>query len=163
MQPVVVLVVALLVFRGLGALGVRRFATWPAAGAHALAVMLVITAAAHFVPESVTVMPNHGDMVRMVPPFVPFPGAVVLLTGVLELLGAAGLVTTRFRRPAGVALAVLFLAMLPANIHAALAEVPMAGQAATPLWLRVPEQIVFIVVALWPLRERSAVPVWAAR
>ena len=60
-----VLASALLSFRLLGALGVRRFASWPASAAHALAVMLVVTASAHFVPASVTVMPNHADLVRM--------------------------------------------------------------------------------------------------
>jgi hypothetical protein len=71
------------------------------AAAHGLAVTLVMTASAHFVPKDVTVMPNHEDMVRMVPPFVPFPGAMVYVSGVLELLGAVGLVvaTTRSCNP----------------------------------------------------------------
>ncbi|MEU8245222.1 hypothetical protein [Nonomuraea sp. NPDC048916] len=105
METTAVLLVALLGFRALGALGVGRFASWPASAAHALAVMLVMTASAHFVPESVTVMPNHADLVRMVPPVVPFAGAMVYLTGVLELLGAAGLVLVRTRRAAGMGLA----------------------------------------------------------
>ena len=87
-----VLIAATLVFRGLGALGVRRFASWPVSAAHGMAVMLVMTASAHFVPASVTVMPNHADMVRIVPPFLPYADALVYLTGVLELLGALGLV-----------------------------------------------------------------------
>jgi uncharacterized membrane protein len=152
METTLVLLIALLVLRGLGALGVRRFASWPAAAAHALAVMLVMTASAHFVPESVTVMPNHGDLVRMVPPFVPFPAAMVYLTGVLELLGAVGLVVAGTRRAAGVALAVLFVLLLPANIHAAVAEVEFNGGAATPLWLRIPTQVLYIAVALWATR-----------
>ncbi|MEV4411800.1 hypothetical protein [Catellatospora sp. NPDC049609] len=143
-----VLLTGLLLFRGLGALGVRRFADWPAAGAHALAVMLVMTAAAHFVPAGVTAMPNHADLVAMVPPFVPFPGAVVYATGALELLGALGLVVTRTRRPAGLALAALFLLLLPANVYAAVADVPLHGEPASPLWQRIPEQALYITVAL---------------
>lgn len=135
-----VLILGAVGFRALGALGVRRFTTWPVAAAHAMAVMLVLTASAHFVPASVTVMPNHADMVRMVPPFLPYADALVYLTGVLELLGAAGLVLTATRRLAGYALAALFVGLLPANIHAAVADVPFAGGEATPLWQRIPDR-----------------------
>jgi uncharacterized membrane protein len=151
-----VLVTGLLAFRLLGAFGVRRFASWSAAAAHALAVMLVMTASAHFVPAGVTAMPNHADLTAMVPPAVPFPAAMVYLTGVLELLGAAGLALRGTRRPAGLALAVLFVLLLPANIYAAVADVPFAGGEPTPLWLRVPEQVVFIALALWATRSAAS-------
>ncbi|WP_329004474.1 hypothetical protein OHA18_13870 [Kribbella sp. NBC_00709] len=155
-----ILVFATLGFRALGALGVRRFATWPSAAAHAMAVMLLFTASAHFVPADVTVMPNHADMVRMVPPFLPYADALVYLTGVLELLGAAGLVIAATRKPAGYALAALFIALLPANIHAAVAHVPFAGGEATPLWQRIPEQLLYLAVALWVARTaRTTTPV----
>ncbi|MCG5212826.1 DoxX family protein [Streptosporangium soli] len=148
---VIVLAVALLGFRLLGSLGVSRFATWYGSAAHALAVMLVMTASAHFVPEGVTVMPNHADMVGMVPPFVPFPGAMVHATGVLELLGAAGLVLPSTRRAAGICLAVLFVLLLPANVYAAVAA-PFNADVSSPLWLRIPEQALYIAVALWVAR-----------
>ncbi len=145
----IVLVVATSGFRALGAFGVRRFATWPASAAHGMAVMLVVTAAAHFVPAGVTVMPNHADLVRMVPPIVPFPGAVVYATGVLELLGAVALVAAATRRAAGIGLAALYVLLLPANVYAAVADVPFGGGEATPLWIRIPEQVLYIAVALW--------------
>ncbi|MEV4110617.1 hypothetical protein [Nonomuraea sp. NPDC049695] len=149
---VIVLLVATLAFRLLGALGVRRFGSWRVSAAHGLAVMLVMTASAHFVPAGVTFMPNHADMVAMVPPFVPFPALVVYLTGVLELAGAAGLVLERTRRAAGICLALLFVGLLPANVYAAL-----AGQDVTPLWERIPEQVLYIAVALWAAVNSSAV------
>ncbi|WP_433219773.1 DoxX family protein [Microtetraspora malaysiensis] len=149
-MTVIVLVVATLCFRLLGAaLGLARFTTWRLSAAHGLAVMLVMTASAHFVPSGVTFMPNHADMVAMVPPFVPFPALVVYLTGVLELAGAVGLVLPATRRAAGTCLALLFVLMIPANIYAALDGVTLAGEAATPLWQRVPEQVLYIGVALW--------------
>ncbi|MGZ0149963.1 DoxX family protein [Kribbella sp. WER1] len=150
-----VLILGAVGFRALGALGVRRFASRPVAAAHAMAVMLVLTASAHFVPAGVTVMPNHADMVRMVPPFLPYADALVYVTGVLELLGAAGLVVTATRKPAAYALAALFVALLPANIHAAVAHVPFAGGAATPLCQRIPEQILYLAVALWIARSAT--------
>lgn len=148
-MTVAVLFVSLLVLRGLGALGVSRFATWRASAAHALALMLFMTASAHFVPGDVTVMPNHDDLEAMVPPAVPFGSAMVYLTGVLELLGAIGLVVARTRKPAGICLALLFVALLPANIYAAIEHVEFAGDPATPLWQRIPEQALYIAVALW--------------
>ncbi|MEV4292130.1 hypothetical protein AB0K40_42050 [Nonomuraea bangladeshensis] len=155
-MTVIVLLVATLAFRSLGALGVARFATWRVSAAHGLAVMLVMTASAHFVPASVTFMPNHADMVAMVPPFVPFPAFVVYLTGVLELAGAAGLVLERTRKAAGICLALLFAAMLPANVYAALNDVTLGGEPATPLWQRVPEQVLYIAIALWAAIEVRA-------
>ncbi|KAF0848434.1 DoxX family protein [Nocardia caishijiensis] len=146
---VIVLLASLLGFRALGALGIGRFASWSASAAHALAVMLVMTGSAHFMPSSVTVMPNHEDLVAMVPPFIPFPGFVVLLTGVIELLAALGLVLTRTRRISGLALVPLFVLLLPANIYAAIENVAFGGESASPLWQRIPEQLLYIAFAIW--------------
>ncbi|GAA3953408.1 hypothetical protein GCM10023085_39810 [Actinomadura viridis] len=154
----VALVAVTLGFRLAGAQGARRFRDWALCAAYGMAAMLVLTASAHFVPESVTTMPNHADLTRMVPSFVPFPGAMVYLTGVLELLGAAGLVLAGTRRAAGYCLAALFVVMLPANIHAAVADVPLAGDPPTPLWVRIPQQVVYIAIALWAARSATASP-----
>ncbi|MGW3342958.1 DoxX family protein [Nonomuraea rubra] len=145
-MTVIVLLVATVAFRLLGLLGVSRFDTWRVSAAHGLAVMLVMTASAHFVPGDVTFMPNYDDMVAMVPSFVPFPGLMVYLSGVLELAGAAGLVLERTRQPAGICLALLFVALLPANVNAAELGLEDVG---SPLWQRVPEQILYIAIALW--------------
>jgi uncharacterized membrane protein len=74
---------------------------------------------------------------------------MVYLTGVLELLGAAGLFRTRTRRAAGLGLTALFVVMLPANIYAAVSDIPFNGAPATPLWARIPEQALYIGAALW--------------
>jgi uncharacterized membrane protein len=159
----VVLIGGALVFRLLGALGVRRFGTWGAAVAHALALMLLLTATAHFVPAGVTAMPNHADLERMVPPMIPFASAMVYLTGVLELMAAVGLVLAGTRRAAGLGLIVLFVLLLPANIYAAVADVPFQGEEATPLWVRIPEQVLYIGAAAYaavsasPLRLPQAI------
>lgn len=154
-----VLILATLAFRALGALGVRRFASWPVSAAHGMAVMLLFTASAHFVPASVTAMPNHADLVRMVPPFLPFADALVYVTGVLEFLAAAGLVLTATRRLAAAGLAALFVMLLPANIYAATADVAFAnGDPATPLWQRIPEQILYIAVVIWVARASDSTP-----
>ncbi|MDA0565277.1 DoxX family protein [Streptomonospora sp. S1-112] len=137
------------VFRGLGALGVRRFATWRSSTAHGMAVMLLLTASAHFVPPSVTVMPTRADMVAMVPPQLPYPELLVYATGVLELAGAAGLVWPRTRRTAAACLALLFVLMFPANAYAALNDVELAGDPASPLVPRLLEQILYVGLMGW--------------
>ncbi|MEV0363565.1 DoxX family protein [Nocardia fusca] len=142
-------VVPTLVLRLLGRIGVQRFATWRVSAAHGLAFLFTMTGLAHFVPDSVTVMPSHDDLAAMVPSFVPFADFAVYATGVLELAGAVGLVVTATRRWAGPGLAALLVIMIPANIHAALNDIPLNGEAATPLWFRIPEQIVYFILALW--------------
>ena len=53
----------------------------------------------------------------IVPAYVPRPREVVLVTGALELLGAAGLLWPRSRRLAGIGLLALTVAVTPANVY----------------------------------------------
>src|SRR5437899_5432410 len=104
MAVLVILVVSLLLFRLAGALGVEVFASWAAASRDALAVMLFFTAGAHFTGIK-------EDLVRMMPKWVPKPRLTVYFTGVCEILGAVGLLLPPFRRAAGIALVVFFIAV----------------------------------------------------
>lgn len=63
---------------------------------------------------------NPAPFLTIMPPFVPAPLAVVLLTGVAEILGAIGLVqpfSRPLRRAAGWGLALYALCVWPANIN----------------------------------------------
>jgi len=144
---VVLLILALscLIFRGLGYAGIPVFATWQASARDALSLMLVFTGVSHF-----TFMKE--DFVRMMPPSIPWPRMMVAFTGVCEIAGAAGLLLPEFRRAAAYALIAFFLAILPANIHAARAGVTLRGKPATRLWLRIPMQILFMAIAFWSAR-----------
>lgn len=110
--------------------------------------MLLLTGAAHFIGSM------REDMIRMVPPIFPRAELIVTVTGVLELLGAVGLFIPRTRSVTGVALALLFVAMFPANVYAAGQGLTLGGQDVTPLWRRLPEQIIYILMALAPARSR---------
>jgi uncharacterized membrane protein len=140
--PFLVLLLSLVVLRGLGAAGVGLFASWPSDAAYALAVMLLVTASVHFTK-------TKEDLMRMVPAVFQFRAQIVTITGYHELFGAVGLVIPATRGLAGVCLALLFIAMFPANIHGAVRKLPLRGRMATPLWLRTPMQVVFIGVAAW--------------
>jgi len=142
MLVLVILVASILIFRGLGFTGAPAFASWSADVRDGLAVMLLFTGSAHFTPVK-------EDLIRMTPQWVPRPRAMVFFTGLCELAGAIGLVTPATRTAAGIALILFFIAVLPANVHAARAGITMRGRPATPLWLRLPMQILFIVLAWW--------------
>ncbi len=137
-----ILVVSCLIFRGLGLAGIPIFATWQASARDALSLMLVFTGISHF-----TFMKE--DLIRMMPPSVPRPRAVVYFTGLAEIAGAIGLLLPEFRRAAAYALIAFFILVLPANIHAARMGVTLRGKPATSLWLRVPMQFLFIAIAVW--------------
>jgi uncharacterized membrane protein len=63
----------------------------------------------------------------IMPEVVPFPDAVVLITGILEIAGAIGLLLPRWRRLAGLMLATYAVCVFPANIRHALSGLDIAG------------------------------------
>src|SRR5215510_3922239 len=104
MAPLIVMIAAWLVARLFGALTLWSAAdSWSGALRFALAAMFVFTAGSHFHPRT------RGDLVRMVPPALPAPGALVTLTGVLELMGAIGLLVSSTAAAAAYCLIALLL------------------------------------------------------
>lgn len=97
--------------------------------------------------------------VRIVPPVIPWPRTAVLLSGVFELLGAAGILIPATRRAAGIGLFLLTIAVTPANVymlqHAELFNVPRWA-----LIARLPFQLVLLALILWstwtPRPDRSS-------
>ena len=85
----------------------------------------------------------------MVPKVFPNPRFLVYLTGVLEVLGAVGLLVPMTRSFASLGLCLLLMAMFPANVNAARKGVLLRGKMPTPLWLRGPMQVLFIGMTLW--------------
>ncbi len=142
MVVLVVLLASLLLFRGLGELGVDLFSNWEVSAAWALAVMFPFTASAHFTK-------TKEDLIAMVPKVFPNPRFLVYLTGVLEILGAVGLLVPVTRTFASVGLLLLLVAMFPANVNAVRKRIPLRGKRPTPLWLRGPMQLLFVGMTLW--------------
>ena len=142
MLVLMVLLASWLIFRGIGAAGVHALASWQDSARYALAVMFVFTASAHF-------NRMKHDLARMIPAYLPRPMLIVYVTGILELLGAAGLLVPQFRRLAGVYLIALLVGMFIANINAAQKGVTLRGKPPTPLWFRAPMQVLFIGLLWW--------------
>jgi len=145
MTVLIVLFVSWLGFRAMGALGVPVLAAWAPSGRYALAVMFLFTGLAHFTKM------KH-ELARMVPSVFPRPLLVIYATGVLEFLGAAGLLLPKFRAEAAFCLIVLLVAIFLANVKAARDRLTLRGKPATALWLRAPMQVFFIGLLWWSTR-----------
>ncbi|OBG30189.1 DoxX family protein [Mycobacterium sp. 852002-51057_SCH5723018] len=141
MVPLITLLVATVAARSIGWLGVGYVNSWTAALAVGLAVMFVLTGISHFA------LPLRRDLIAIVPPRLPAPGLLVTITGLLELLGAAGLLLPAIRVAAAVCLVVLMLAMFPANVYAARMPDPPKSMT-TRLPLRTAIEVVFLAAAV---------------
>lgn len=137
MAPLITLFAATLAARVAGWLGWDYANGWPAAVAVGLAAMFVVTGIAHFV------QPLRGGLIAIVPPRLPAPGMLVTVTGVLELLGAIGLLIPQTRAAAAVCLGLLMLAVFPANVYAAGAKRSQHAPD-TPLLPRTLMQVLFL-------------------
>lgn len=141
MIPLIVVTVVFTILRIAGALGVNALKDWRLDLRIALAAMLLVTASGHWGTR-------RADLVAMVPPGFPNPELLVTLTGIFELMGAAGLLIPRTARLAAALLAVLFIAMFPANVYAARQNLSIGGRPATPLPLRTVVQAGLVAAAV---------------
>lgn len=108
----------------------------PSASVLAIASIFIAAGIAHFVWP--------GVFVRIVPPYLPYPEALVYISGAFELLGGIGVLVPSVRIYAGWGLILLLLAVFPANIHMALHPDAFPRIPAWTLWARLPLQFVLI-------------------
>ena len=112
---------------------------------YVLAILFVVAGVLHFVwPRAYA---------RIVPPALPYPMALVYISGVGEVLGGLGLLVPSLREWAALWLVALLVAVFPANIYMAVAP-ERAGFGVAPvwLWLRLPLQLVLIAWVAWAAR-----------
>ena len=141
MAPLITLLLSTVAARSIGWLGVAYVNSWTAAIAVGLAAMFVMTAVGHFAPAM------RRDMIAIVPPRLPAAGFLVTITGILELLGAAGLLYPPTRVAAALCLFLLMLVMFPANIYAARMPNPPKSMTSR-LDVRTAEEIVYLGAAV---------------
>jgi uncharacterized membrane protein len=89
-----------------------------------------------------------GSEMRIMPPYIPWPRATVLVSGVFELLGAAGILVPAARRAAGVGLLLLTIAVTPANVFM-LQNAERFHIAPWVLEARLAFQVVLMALILW--------------
>lgn len=122
--------------------------------------------AAFYFVAGVIHIARPAPFLTIMPGWVPAPHAVVLLTGVAEILGAIGLVqwfSPPLRRAAGWGLALYALCVWPANINHFILDMakPSGGLGLAYHVPRMFAQPAVIWLALWvggclPLRKRAA-------
>lgn len=112
-------------------------------GRATLTAMLLVIGVAHFTVTDL--------MVEMMPEFLPLKKEIVYLTGVFELLAAAGLLIDKSSKITAVLLMIFFVAVLPANIVGSLKQVNLGGMenGAMYLFFRIPLQVFFILWAYY--------------
>jgi uncharacterized membrane protein len=89
----------------------------------------------------------------IMPPYIPWPRATVLVSGVFELLGAFGILYGPTRRAAGIGLVALTIAVTPANIY--MAQHPDRFHIAEWLLIaRLPLQLGLLALIAWSTSVR---------
>jgi uncharacterized membrane protein len=126
MAPFFILMASWIVLRAVGWLGVARLASWRECARYALSIMFLFTGVTHFTGMKY-------DYLAMIPSQLPAGLWTIYLAGVFEIAGAIGLLIPATRRIAGICLVLLLIAMFPANVNAALQDIPFRGRAPTPL------------------------------
>lgn len=122
---------------------VRR-TTWRRVSLHVLSALFVAAGVLHFAIAD--------SYVRIVPPWLPAPRALVYVSGVCEVAGGVGLLLPSTRRAAAVGLILLLLAVWPANFQMLL----NAREAGAPPWWQA------LLLARLPLQLVLACWVWRA-
>ena len=109
----------------------------------ALAAMFTLTGVSHFAATE--------SFLLMVPEFLPLRREAIYLSGVAELAGAAGLLVPQLRRAAGLGLAALLVAVVPANINVALNNVQVDLVPSSPVyqWGRILMQPLLVWFVVW--------------
>lgn len=111
-----------------------------------LAFAMIAIGLLHFV--------DPAPFIAIMPPWIPWHRAMVLISGAFEILGGLGLLHPKTRPAAGWGLIALYIAVFPANIHMAINDVPLDGEHLPPavLWGRLPLQLLFMAIAYWVSR-----------
>jgi uncharacterized membrane protein len=106
-----------------------------------LAVAMMFVGVLHFAsPEF---------FVRIVPDWLPAHLLLVQISGFFEVLGGAGLLVPKVRRPASIGLVALYVSVFPANVNMVIHPELGGGIATWLLWARLPLQAVLIALAWW--------------
>ena len=141
MAPFIVLIALFGFFYLLGSVWFPSQLNWLTSLRLALAGMFLLTASAHWGKR-------RRDLIAMVPPTFPKPDLLVTVTGILEILGAIGLMLPTVAPYAALGLFLMLLAVFPANVHAARQQLSIAGRRVEALLPRTLLQLVFLAATV---------------
>lgn len=124
---------------------VTRVARW------LLVVGFVVQGINHFIADEF--------LIRMIPPWLPWPALLVYASGIAEIGLGLAVIRPQTRRVAGWGLLALLVAVFPANLQMALHPEQWPHIPAWVLWARLPLQPLFMLW-VWAvcLRRHKAAP-----
>ncbi|RZT95707.1 putative membrane protein [Ancylomarina subtilis] len=88
-----------------------------------------------------------------VPGFLPFPMAIIYLSGLVEILLGALLIFSRYAKIASLGIFILMLVFLPIHLWDVFADAPAIGSHKAAL-IRLPVQFLFMAIA-WKIYQVS--------
>ncbi len=112
-----------------------------------LAVCIIVAGITHFIAPD--------TYVKIVPPQLPYPEAIVYISGFFEILGGIGLLVPLVSQAAAWGLVLLLIAVYPANINMAVNNIHL-DNVPDGNWfqaIRLPFQFVLIAWAYWYTRS----------
>ena len=98
----------------------------------------------------------------IVPPQLPFKLFLVYLTGLIEVVGGAAILSPKSRKVGAYLLMFLLVSVFPANIYLYVSETPQSllGISEADALIRMPFQIPLILLAYW--HSKKSRPKWVA-
>jgi len=108
-------------------------------------------AAAFYLLAGVNHFISPGPYLKIMPPYLPWHLPLVYLSGVAEIAGGIGLLIPQLRRAAAWGLILLLIAVFPANVYMATAQIQMTAKPAPEwlAWARLPVQALLIWWLVW--------------
>ncbi len=113
--------------------------------------------AAFMVSAGILHFATPEPFIKIVPGFLPFPAALVYISGAAEILLGAGLIISKTKVLCAWGLIALFIAVYPANINMAINPIEI-GNIPDVWWvhaIRLPLQFVLIAWAYWYTKPSS--------
>jgi uncharacterized membrane protein len=130
----------------------RRTGGWSDHARRGFAAAMIVAGLTHFA---------RGELfVQHLPEWIPAREALIYITGALEVaLGIALMRSRRHRTSVGRVVAAYLIAVFPANIYVAVADIDVDGQpGGLQAWLRLPLQVLFVAWALVSTRSTPSHP-----
>ena len=105
---------------------------------------------------------NPQYFLDIVPPQLPFKLFLVYLTGLIEIVGGATILSLKTRKVGAYLLIFLLISVFPANIYLYVSETPqnLLGITKIDALIRMPFQIPLIILAYWHSKKNH--PKWVA-
>ena len=115
-----------------------------------LAVLMIIAGISHFVVPV--------PYIKIVPDLLPYPAAIVYISGFFEVLGGIGLLIPAVSQAAAWGFVLLFIAVYPANLNMAINDIHIQNipDGAWFQAVRLPFQFVLIAWAWWLTRSSES-------